>query len=295
MGQTTLAAAPLLPEPELARVARILARFLAGRQPATTGTQTTGRAAGQGLDFLDFREYQSGDDFRTIDWHATARSRRTQVRRYCGEVSSDWYLCVDGSASMGIQGGANWLLARKLTAALAYVLIYLGHRVGLLLFSGEIDAVCSLGRGYAQYARILKTLDAHSHLPRGGRSDLGACAAVVGRHHPVMVVSDFIAEDAMVNALVRMRASQRELHIFQLDAVPDWQLPAADTLVLEDIESGQVAICADTRTAQAEARLRLAALQQDLSAWARRFRVPYSRCRGDDNWCDLLLHHFIRA
>jgi len=210
----------LLPEAELARIARIVAPYLEGRRPSAAGLQTMRRPASQGMDFLDFREYQPGDDSRSIDWHASARGRAVQVRRYCSEVASDWYLCVDSSASMGVGRGETWLLARKLTAALSYLLLQLGHRVGLLLFSSDIDAACGLGRGNPQYARILKTLYGH-HIPAtGGSSELGCCATVVGQRHPLMVVSDFLATDGMVSTLARLQASKRRLHLFQLDAPP---------------------------------------------------------------------------
>lgn len=295
MGTSTLAAESLLPEAELARVAKILARYLAGRQAAATGSQTVRRVATQGLDFLDFREYQHGDDARSIDWRASARSRGVQVRRYCADVASDWYLCVDSSASMGIDGGANWLLARKLAAALSYILLHLGHRVGVLLFSSEIDAACAPGRGYPQYARILRTLHTHGNRAGGGGSDPGACAAVVGRHHSLMIISDFLAEDAMVSALARLRASQRQLHLFQLDGAPDWPPPDGSSLLLEDVESGAVRLCGDTAAALTEASVRLAQLQRDLSAWGRRFNIPHTLCHADDNWRELLLRHFIEA
>jgi uncharacterized protein (DUF58 family) len=295
MGSTTVTAQALLPEAELARIARVLARFLSGHQASLSGTQAMGRVSGQGVDFLDFRQYLPGDDFRTIDWRASARSNKIQVRQYCGDLASDWYLCLDASASMGVQGGANWLLARQLTAALAYLLLHLGHRVSLLLFSSEIDVFCSPGRGHGQYARILGLLNNRECRASGGGSDLGACAARVGRGRSLMVVSDFLTRDAMLPALVKLQASQRQLHLFQLGAVPHWQLPEADTLLLKDVESGRTAMCGAPENAQQDARRRLDALQQELVAWCVRYRVPLTHCNGDDNWRDLLLRHFIRA
>jgi uncharacterized protein (DUF58 family) len=293
MVTTTLAPETLLSETELVGVARILARFLAGRQLSPASAASTGRVAGSGLDFRDFRQYQAGDDIRSIDWRASARSNATQVRRYYAEVASDWYLCVDASASMGAHGGANWVLARELSAALAYVFLYLGHRVGLLLFSGDVDAACTLGRGHHHYARILRTLTSHSLRRHGGGSDPGVCAGVVGHHHPLVIVSDYLAEDAMVTALVKLQASRRQLHLFHLNCVQHWQLPTSSELLLEDIESGRRAICSDPDTAQNEASSRLALLHQDLSNWCRRYQIPLTQCSSHDNWRDLLLRHFL--
>lgn len=295
MGTTPLAALPLLPEAELARIAGILARYLAGRRATASGTRSLRQAASEGMDFLDFREYQPGDDIRSVDWRASARGRQVQVRRYCADMASDWYLCVDSSASMSSQGSGNWLLARQLAAALAYILLHLGHRVGLLLFASEIEAACAIGRGYSQYARILKTLHGHEPLTAGGGSDPGACVAAAGRHHELIIISDFLAQDAMLPTLAKLRAGRRELHLFQLDTAADTPLPDCDSLLLQDAESGEVALCTDPGTAPAEAATRLAGLQEDLSAWGRRFLVPHTLCHGDDNWRELLLRHFIRA
>lgn len=292
MVTATLAAGALLPEAELARVARILARHLAGRQPTPTGARTAHRVATQGMDFLDFRQYCSGDDARSIDWRASARRRDLQVRRYCLDVAADWYLCVDGSASMGVQGDANGLLARRLAATLSYLLLHLGHRVGLLFFSAAVDAACAPGRGHPQHARILKTLYSHEQRVEGGGSDPGACAAVVANHHCLVVISDFLAPDAMVPTLAKLRGGQRQLHLFQLDTALPPTFPDGGAQLLRDAESGAIALCDDPQAARAEAGQRLAQLRRDLSAWCRRFGVPHTLCRGDDNWRELLLRHF---
>lgn len=251
------------------------------------------QVAGQGMDFLDFREYRPGDDIRTIDWRASARGRDVYVRRYCGDLAADWYLCVDSSASMGIREGANWTLARKLAAALAYLLLHLGHRVGLLLFSEDIEAARELGRGYPQYARILRTLYSHTPRASGGGSDPAACVAVAGQRRPLIVVSDFLAEDAMVPTLARLAAGQRQLHLFQLDAAPPGPLPERNSVLLQDVESGEVAVCADPGVARGDAARRLALVQRELAEWARRFHVPHTIGSGDDNWRELMLRHFI--
>jgi uncharacterized protein (DUF58 family) len=280
----------LLPERELARIARIIAPYLEGRRPSAAGLQTMHRPASQGMDFLDFREYQPGDDSRFIDWRASARGGVVKVRRYCSEVASDWYLCVDASASMGIGPGDNRLLARKLAATLSYMLLQLGHRVGVLLFSGGVDAACGLGRGNPQYARILKTLQDHHGSAAGGGSELGACAAVVGQRHPLVVISDFLALDSMVPALAHLRASRRQLHLFQLDALP--LRPERDFLLLEDVETGERTPCGDAASAHSTALESYAQMQQQLSQWSGRYRVPHSLCHRNDNWRELLLRHF---
>jgi uncharacterized protein (DUF58 family) len=293
MVTAALAAGELPAQAELIRIAHILSRFLAGNQPGAVSTQVAGRSAGHGLDFLDFRPYQPGDDVRRIDWRASARGRDMQVRRYCGDMASDWHLCVDASASMSVAGGAKWQMARQFTAALAYVLLSLGHRVGVLLFSSHIDARCPPGRGPAQYANILGLLDSHAPRPEGGGSDMGACAALLGRAQPLFVISDFLAEDAMLPALSALRSRHREMHLLQVNAPGDVQLPAAADLLLRDIETGRRLHCVETDPARKRAALRLQALQEQLRGWGRRYGVPLTVCSCDDSWRDVILRHFL--
>ena len=290
MGQDALGRAPM-PEVELVRLARILARFLAGRQPAPAGMQVAGRYAGHGLDFLDFRAYEAGDDLRSVDWRASARSAGVLVRRYCGEAASDWFLCIDASASMSFAGGRKWQQARQLAQAFAYVQLHLGHRVALLLFSRNVDVYCPLGRGHAQYARIAGALAGHEPRARGGGSNLGNCIARLGRNSPALVISDLLAEDAMIPALTRMRARQGELHLLQVTDHQDVRLPDVDDLLLEDLESGRRSHWHNTGVLEASARL--AALEREVAEWSRQHRVTFSSVRWDAHWRDVLLRHFM--
>lgn len=135
-----------LNEADLQRLARVAERLFAGRPQLTPGTQPHRLHAGQGVEFLDHRNYQPGDNVRDIDWLATARSRRPQVRRFRNETSSDWYICLDNSASMGLHLG-KWSLAVQLAAALAYLLIHLDNRVSIILFSDRVDSLRPSGAG----------------------------------------------------------------------------------------------------------------------------------------------------
>jgi uncharacterized protein (DUF58 family) len=293
MGAPAIAEGALPPQAELSRLARILARFLAGTELTSATTQVAGRAAGHGLDFLDFRGYQPGDDFRRIDWRASARGRDVMVRRYSGDLASDWFVCVDASASMGVAGGGKWTLARQLAAALSYILLELGHRVGVLLFSTEVDALCPLGRGSAQYAHILGLLDSHEPRPRGGRSDISACSSVLGRRQPLFLISDFLAQDAMLESLAGLLARQRQMHLLQLSVPGELQLPDIGDLQLQDVESGRTVNCSDPHAAQDRARQELASLRESLSAWCRGYGLPLTSNRDDETWRDILLRHFI--
>jgi uncharacterized protein (DUF58 family) len=289
---TALDSSDVLPQAELARLARVLARYLVGNQAGAAATQMAARVAGSGLDFLDFREYQPGDDFRRIDWLASGRSDRVLVRRYSGELSSDWQLCVDASASMSTFDARKWRQASRLAQALAFILLSLGHRVGLILFSDGLDTLCPPGRGAAQYTRITGTLGRHRPRDRGGRSEVGACSRVLARRQPVFVISDFLAEDAMMSALIGLHKRQPQLHLIKVGTREDLQLPETPGLLLEDIESSNTLHCNNGPRAAEAANRRAGELQEKLRAWSQHRHAPLTCCDAEEGWRDVILRHF---
>jgi uncharacterized protein (DUF58 family) len=223
---------------ELEALARVAERLLAGRPLYDPGPRPLHARAGVGLEFLEVRDYTPGDDPRAIDWRATARTRRLQVRRHHHEAGADWMICVDRSASMVAADARKWSLAVELGAALAFVLLALGNRVGLALFSERLDAVCPPGRGQRQYAAVTQSLLRQAPAAHGGASALEVCAPVVGRGTSIAVISDFLAPDAMRAGLTRLRQRSGPLHALRVTSSSDIAVPAGPA-TLVDAESGE--------------------------------------------------------
>jgi len=104
---------------------------------------------GSAAEFIDYREYNPGDEIRTIDWKAYARSDRYFIKLFQTETDMNGYLLVDCSASMGYGGPAYERLfgkdtvskfdyAKHLAAAISFLLVQQGDRVGLTLFDDRI-------------------------------------------------------------------------------------------------------------------------------------------------------------
>ena len=278
-----------LAEAELARLARIADPLLAGRALLQPGQRPARARAGSGIEFLDYREYAAGDDPRGLDWRATARSRAPQVRRYRDESSSDWFVCLDASRSMQAVEHSKWLLAVQLAACLSYVLLHLGNRVSVLLFSERVTRRCPLGRGRFQYARITRFL--REVEPRGGRADIRATLSNAGARNPIIVVSDFLAEDAHQAELAALLASGRAVHALQVLDRAEVETYTTGPLTLRDMEDGAALAVADAGGAARGAAERLGLLQADLTAFCRAHAVPFTTCWTAAGWKPALLEH----
>jgi len=293
-----MAARPLTPalaaltEAELERLARVAERLLAGRTRLLPGPHAVRRRAGSGGEFLDHRPYLPGDELRAVDWRASLRSRELQVRRYQDEAAGDWFICLDRSASMSGFDGAKWALALQLAAAWAYLLLHLDHRVGVLTFSSRVDGLCPPGRGHEQYGRVLRWLHTVVPRPQGGSSMLGACAAVVGRHAAVLVLSDFLCPDGMQAGLAGLAG--RELHAVQILAATELPPPGEAPVTLQDVETGQRLNLYPGPNERALAAAALRRLQDNLAGYCRRQGIAFTPCDTRQHWREIVLDQLRR-
>ena len=115
---------------------------------------------GKGLEFEDVREYQPGDDIRTIDWNVTARSQRPFVKNFREERELTVMLVVDISASSHFGHTARFKseMIAELAALLAFSAIKNQDKVGLLLFTNEIELYLKPKKGVRHVLRVIREL-----------------------------------------------------------------------------------------------------------------------------------------
>ena len=282
-------------EAELQAFAHAAAHLLIERTPRLAGARTVARRPGVGIQPLDHRDYAPGDEVRHIDWRLTARARRPIVRRFEAESVTDWTLVLDASSSMAVLDGAKWRAAVQATAALAYALLQLGHRVGLLVFGAGVIAECPRGRGAHHYAAIARRLSALQPAPAGARSSLGVCAPHLQGTASVFTVSDFLADDEMRRDLSALRQRCSTLHALQLSHAGETRLPAGAELDLVDIETGaRLQVHADAPAA-ARASAERAAMTTRLRGFCSRSGIAFSDWDVALPWQRALLSHLVRA
>lgn len=205
---------------------------------------------GRGIEFASVREYVAGDDVRLIDWNATARLDRPFVKQFTEERELTVMLLVDVSGSMGF-GTAVKLkrqLATEFCATIAISAMSNNDRVGLILFSDEIEQLIPPKKGRKHVLRLIRELLLCE--PQGRRTDLAqaldAACRVMRRHGTIFVVSDFQA--AEFEKPLRVAAKRHDcIAVTVLDRHEATPLDAAAATLpkeglwaFEDPESGRV-------------------------------------------------------
>jgi len=284
-----------IPEAELRRFAHLAAPLLQGTAAGGFGPRAARNRPGRGLEFLDTRHYEPGDDIRTIDWRQSARNQRLVIRRYRDETAADWFICIDCSASVG-WGGRKWPATVHLTTALAYTLLYAGHRVAVLLFSDRINGLCKLGRGAHHYAELLRTLGegnrGETPLPQSHKnSNLGLCRPLLTQNSNVFILSDFLEPDGMRPELKSIRSRAATVNAIQVLDDDEVRVPAGAVTELRDVESGEIRHVAMSDQTVQDAANKLQSHCETLRADCNGIGVRFTTCRTAQNWQRVLLDH----
>jgi uncharacterized protein (DUF58 family) len=211
---------------------------------------------GRGMEFAEVREYQPGDEVRTIDWNVTARMGAPYVKKFVEERDLTLLVLVDVSGSQAF--GSQFLVKRDYAAELAGVLAFSAvanhDRVGAVLFTDRIEAYVPPARGRDHALRIVRDLLARE--PAGRGTDLSGAlrfaSRVMKRRGIVAVISDFQAagyERAL--GILRRRHDVIALHLVD---PREAEVPAAGLVALLDPETGERAVV-DTSDPRVRARL----------------------------------------
>src|SRR6202789_2472898 len=153
---------------------------------------------GQGMNFDEVREYQPGDEVRSIDWNVTARMNHPFVKKFVEERELTLMLVVDvsGSGVFGSGEQSKRELAAKIASVLALSAIRNNDKVGLILFTEEVEKFIPPRKGRRHVLRVIREILFFSPKRRGtnfGRA-LDVLNRLTRRHAIVVVLSDFLFE-----------------------------------------------------------------------------------------------------
>ena len=196
---------------------------------------------GRGIEFSEVREYQYGDDIRTIDWNVSARLNHPFVKVFEEERELTVMLLVDFSNSGNFGTGTQLKseIAAEICAVLAFSAIKNNDKVGLLLFTDRIEKFVPPKKGRAHILRIIREL--LSFQPKGTgtsiRSALEYFNHVNKKRTIAFIISDFI--DDGYDHILRIISRKHDLIAVELADQREEQLPDAGLVKLRDAETGQ--------------------------------------------------------
>jgi uncharacterized protein (DUF58 family) len=207
---------------------------------------------GSSPEFVDYREYHPGDEIRTIDWKAYARTDRHFIRLFEKETDMNCYILVDKSASMGFGGTkykdvlsdpgiAKLDYAFSLAASLCYLLVKQGDKVGLTLFDREVRAHFAPGGKFGHLYAILNSMERQK--PGGPTSVsrvLREAFPLYRRRGLLVVISDFLDNtDELFRSLGMYLHRRFEIILFHVLHEFEHELPPLGSVHFIDSETGE--------------------------------------------------------
>ena len=262
---------------------------------------------GQGMNFEEVREYQPGDEVRSIDWNVTARMNHPFVKKFVEERELTVMLIVDvsGSGLFGSRNQSKREVAAEIASVLAFSAIRNNDKVGLILFSSEIEKYIPPRKGRKHVLRVIREVLFFQPQQRGTNlpGALEFLSRVTSHKSIAVVISDFLEPAGPARAPDRrpptrrpksdvlsdlaytaLRQANRRHDVVAVHVTDrfETELPALGRLVLEDAETGEI-VEVNTGTASGRAAFaeRQAKAQADLARLFRSARIDAIQLRTD--------------
>jgi len=204
---------------------------------------------GRGMDFDEVREYMPGDEVRAIDWNVTARAGRPFVKKFTEERELTILLLVDVSASGNFGSGAQSKrqMAAELASVLAFSAIRNNDKVGLVLFSDQIEQYIPPKKGRQHVLRVIREIlffEPHSRGTDIVRA-LDFANQVTLRRAIMFLVSDFELPNqdqavADLRRAVRLASRRHDVVALHVHDLREAELPDIGQLAIEDAETGEL-------------------------------------------------------
>jgi uncharacterized protein (DUF58 family) len=250
---------------------------------------------GQGMNFDEVREYQPGDDVRSIDWNVTARMNHPFIKKFVEERELTLMLVVDvsGSGLFGSRGQSKRELAAEIASVLAFSAIRNNDKVGLILFTDEVEKFIPPRKGRSHVLRVIREVLYFEPKRRGTdlRQALEFLMRVQSHKAVTVVVSDFLTGDGggalpkPLQSALRQTNRKHDVVAVQITDRYEMELPALGRLVLEDAETGEILEINTGKTSSRDAF----ALRQEkqIGELARQFRssgIDTIQLRTDESY-----------
>lgn len=204
---------------------------------------------GRGMEFAEVREYQAGDDVRSIDWNVSARMNHPYVKVYDEERELTVMILFDASSSesFGSRTQMKGDLAIEISALLASSAIRNNDKVGLIIFSDKIEKFVVPRKGRKHVFRVIRELlyfASSTEVKSSTQTDIAAALEymnqILRRRATVFLISDFLAEGFERDLQIANR--RHDLVAIRLIDPLEEQLPSVGLIELEDVETGETVL-----------------------------------------------------
>jgi uncharacterized protein (DUF58 family) len=230
----------------------------------TLGGQYHSVFKGQGMNFEEVREYQPGDEVRSIDWNVTARMNHPFVKKFVEERELTLMLVVDlsGSGLFGSREQSKRELAAEIASVLAFSAIRNNDKVGLILFTEKVEKYIPPKKGRRHVLRVIREILCFQPARRGTNfiEALDVLNRLAHRHAIVVIISDFLFEHRAAardpnraapylvsptlgpRTLPALRQANRSHDVIAIQVVDrfELELPMVGRLILKDAETGEM-------------------------------------------------------
>lgn len=197
---------------------------------------------GRGMAFSEVREYQPGDDVRSIDWNVTARFNHPYIKVFEEERELTVMLLIDvsGSGAFGTEGCTKRQMITEIAATLAFSAIQNNDKIGVIFFSDKVEKFIAPQKGKKHILYIIREL--LEFQPESKKSDISCVleyfSNVIKRRCTAFLISDFIAPQFEKSLMIASK--KHDLVALQVYDVKDTFLPDVGLLKVIDSESGKV-------------------------------------------------------
>jgi uncharacterized protein (DUF58 family) len=199
---------------------------------------------GRGMEFDEVREYQAGDDIRTIDWNVTARLGHPYIKRYTEERELTIMFLVDLSFSgeFGSMKQFKNEIATEICAVLAFSAVRNNDKVGLILFTDKVEKFVPPKKGKTHVLRVIR--EVLYYKPENKGTDISIALEyllkVTKRKTVCFLISDFIAEG--FERALRIANKRHDMVAVSITDPRELEIPNIGFVELEDAETGEITL-----------------------------------------------------
>lgn len=199
---------------------------------------------GQGIEFEEVRQYEPGDDIRLIDWNVTARMGYPFIKKFREERELTVILLIDASSSgrFGTRQRFKNEMAAELSAVLAFSAIKNNDKVGLIIFTDQIEKFVPPKKGRAHVLRIIREILYFK--PKGTGTDIASALEyfnnVIRRKSVVFLISDFLSTG--FDKPLQIANKKHDIVAVKITDPREMKFDDVGLIELEDTETGEIVV-----------------------------------------------------